>query len=219
MSHTSIGIFREQSQAETAVHRLMDGGFGREKMDISFPDPKESSGDPTDENGVLDSKVGRFFMEVFQGDANQALRYAAVAQRGVIVAAQCDFYAEALKAAGIMDECGAVNIDEEARVLEDAMTRADRTMTDPKKVEEQKKHVEKSIESHPTHEHTRTVEPDERGHAAPYTLHSRIVDRPIGGDYRIREEEIWIERTGELEVPGEGTATGEENPEKNLNTP
>jgi hypothetical protein len=219
MSHTSIGIFREQTLAETAVHRLMDSGFSREKMDISFPDPKESRGDATDENGVFDSKVGRFFLEIFFGDANQALRYAAVGQRGVIVAVQSDFYADALKAAGIMDECGAVNVDEEARVLEDSMTRSDRTLLNSKKVEEQKKHFEASTESHPAHEHTRTVEPDERGHAAPYTLHSRIVDRPIGGDYRVREEEIWIERADEQNVPGEGTEKDKENPEKNLNTP
>src|SRR5688572_14147738 len=198
MSHTSIGIFREQTQAETAVHRLMDGGFPREKMDISFPDPKESRGDTTDENGVLDSKVGRFFLEVFSGDANQALRYGAVAQRGVIVALQCDFYADALKAAQIMDECGALNMDEEARVLEDSMTRSDRTLADPGKVEEQKKHLEESTDSLPGHEHTRTVQPDERGHVAPYTLHTRIVDRPIGGDYRMREEEIWIEGSGDI---------------------
>jgi len=219
MSHTSIGIFPEQVQAETAVHRLMDGGFSREKMDISFPDPKESRGDTTDENGVLNSKVGRFFMEVFAGDANQALRYAAVAQRGVIVAVQCDFYADALKAAGIMDACGAVNVDEEARVLEDAMTRSDRTSLESKKVEEQKKHFDASTESNLAHEHVRTVQPDERGHAAPYTLHTRIVDRPIGGEYRVREEEIWIESPGDAELPGQGTGKDEENPEKNINAP
>jgi hypothetical protein len=195
MSHTSIGIFREQTQAETAVHHLMDGGFAREKMDISFPDPKESRGDVTDENGVLDSKVGRFFLEVFSGDANQALRYGAVAQRGVIIAVQSDFYADALKAAQIMDECGAINVDEEARLVEDSMTRSDRTLLDRKQVEEQKKQMEASIDSTPGHENTRTVQPDERGHIAPYTLHTRIVDRPIGGDYRLREEEIWVERS------------------------
>lgn len=207
MSHTSIGIFREQAQAETAVHHLMDGGFLREKMDISFPDPKESRGDATDENGVLDSKVGRFFLDVFNGDANQAFRYGAVAQRGVIVALQCDFYADALKAAQIMDECGAINVDEEARVQEDSMTRSDRTLLDPQKIEEQKKHLEASIDSTPGHEHTRTVQPDERGHVAPYTLHTRIVDRPIGGDYRIREEEIWAERTESID-PAEDVQPG-----------
>jgi hypothetical protein len=219
MSHTSIGIFREQTQAETAVHKLMDSGFNREKMDISFPDPKESRGDATDENGVLDSKVGRFFLEVFSGDANQALRYAAVAQRGVIVAVQCDFYAEALKAAGIMDACGAINVDEEARVLENSMTRSDRTMQDSKKVEEQKRHFESSIESSPAHEHTRTVEPDERAHVPPYTLHSRIIDRPIGGEYRLRQEEIWLERSEGEESPDQRTETNEESGEKNVSKP
>lgn len=200
MSHTSIGIFREQTQAETAVHRLMDGGFSREKMDIAFPDPKESRGDATDENGVLDSKVGRFFLEVFSGDANQALRYGAVAQRGVIVALQCDFYADALRAAQIMDECGALNVEEESRVQEDGMTRSDRTLLDPTKVEEQRKHMEASLDSTPGHDHLRTVQPDERGHVAPYTLHTRIVDRPITGDYRVREEEIWIERAEDADA-------------------
>jgi hypothetical protein len=54
MVQTVIGIFNESSNAECAVHELMDNSFDREHIDISLPpDPAETRGDGTDENGVL----------------------------------------------------------------------------------------------------------------------------------------------------------------------
>jgi hypothetical protein len=126
MVQTVIGIFDGSGQAECAVHNLMDNNFDREHIDVSLPpDPAETRGDGTDENGVLGSKLGKYFINVF-GDTQLAMKYATVAQRGTVIAVLTHNYNEAVKAANILDECGALNVDEQFRVLDDAMTRSDR---------------------------------------------------------------------------------------------
>lgn len=126
MVQTVIGIFNEGSYAECAVHELMDNNFDREHIDVSLPPaPSETRGDGTDENGVLGSKVGRYFMNVF-GDTQIAMKYATVAQRGTVIAVLTHNYSDAVKAASILDGCGALNVDEQFRVLDDALTRDDR---------------------------------------------------------------------------------------------
>lgn len=208
MAHTAIGIFREQTQAEAAVHKLMDNGFRRDKMDIALPDPNESRGDTTDENSTLNSKIGRFFIDVFQGDSNTALKYAAVAQRGVVIAVQGEFYADARKAAAIMDECGAVDVEREGRVLDDAMTRSDRTLQSQQRHDEIKQDLEASADAADVRQ--RSAEHHERVNTGEYAIHTRIVDRPVGGGFRVREEETRIERnegaTGGT-VPSDDTTT------------
>jgi hypothetical protein len=195
MSHTAIGIFRERAQAEAAVHALMDSGFRRDKMDIAFPDPNgnDNRGDTTDENSSLDSKIGRFFLDAFKGDANQALKYAAVGQRGVVIALQADFYADAQKAAAIMDQCGAVNVEQEGRVVEDSMTRSDRTFQRKEDVAREKHALESAADAAAA-DRAPTVSGEERISTDEYTIHSRVVERPAADDQRIRDEQTWIER-------------------------
>jgi hypothetical protein len=209
MAHTAIGIFHERAHAEAAVHSLMDNGFRRDKMDIAFSDPGESRGDVTDENATLNSKIGKFFLEVFKGDGDQALRYAAVAQRGVVIAVQADFYSDAQKAAALMDSCGAIDVEQESRIVEDGMTRSDRTLQSSKAVAKEKESLETSADAAAEYSNRQPATNSDDRRTGAYTMHSRIVERPINEDVRLREEQIWIERN-ETDQPDSGAALDEE---------
>lgn len=121
-----IGIFDNKTEADAAVTKLIGQNFNREYIDVSIPEKHQGRGDITDENATLESKTASYFSRIFQQEADVA-KYAAVAQQGVIVAVQTQNYTDATLAADILDEAGAINVDERIKVLEDSLTRADRT--------------------------------------------------------------------------------------------
>lgn len=182
MAQTVIGIFDYNTQAETAVEMLVAKGFNREKIDVSTQEQTAGRGDVTDEVNTLNSSIGRFFQRVFE-DADQALKYAAVAQQGAVVAVQSDDYSESLKAADILDACGALNVDERSRMLEDSWTRDERTSGYSKKedVETPEVKVFPGVGEHEQPTVIKTVEspaiqPEQRESVR---IKSRIIERPV----------------------------------------
>src|SRR5215207_9445050 len=102
MTHTVIGIFDEDDQAQQAVARLVAAGLSSEYIDLSLKSEHGGRGDITDENNTLGHKLGNYFRNIF-ADPDEALKYAAVAQRGAIVVAQTEGYVQAEMAADILD--------------------------------------------------------------------------------------------------------------------
>jgi hypothetical protein len=197
MVQTVIGIFNESNHAECAVHELMDNSFDREHIDISLPpDPSETRGDATDENGVLDSKVGKYFLNIF-GDTQLAMKYATVAQRGTVIAVLTHNYSEAVKAANILDACGALNVDEQFRLLDDAMTRDDRRM--------EARAIKTELNSEPDSEMSKDRSPsldssvstpqgvNREGIPGSVITRSRIVHKSTNDEIHIKEDS-WIDR-------------------------
>lgn len=126
MAQTVIGIFNDMAEANAAVEKLVASDFNREYIDVSIPEKHQGRGDITDENATLESKTASYFSTIFKNEED-VLKFAAVAQQGVIVAVQTENYADATTAADILDTAGAINVDERAKILEDSLTRADRT--------------------------------------------------------------------------------------------
>ena len=197
MVQTVIGIFNDSGNAECAVHGLMDNNFDREHIDISLPpDPAETRGDGTDENGVLDSKVGRYFLNVF-GDTQLAMKYATVAQRGTVIAVLTHNYNDAVKAANILDECGALNVDEQFRVLDDGMTRSDRRMESRAAKTELNSEPDAEISKDRSPSLDSTVSSPQgvsrEGIPGMVMTRSRIVHKTTGDEIHIKED-TWIDR-------------------------
>lgn len=197
MVQTVIGIFNESSTAECAVHGLMDNNFDRQHIDISLPpDPAETRGDGTDENGTLDSKVGRYFMSVF-GDTQLALKYATVAQRGTVIAVLTHNYNDAIKAATILDDCGALNVDEQFKVQDDALTREDRRM----EVRAAKTELNSEPDSEISKDRSPSLDstistpqgPHREGIPGMVMTRSRIVHKSTGDEVHIKED-TWIDQ-------------------------
>lgn len=129
MANTVVGFFDSASEAQSAVDQLVQNGFDRSDIDVSSGSSSSTSGTSySDSNSGTTSSdinrdgdhdggnaVSRFFKNLFGGDDDEANRYATVGQRsGAIVTVHADSDDEAERAADLLDDYGAVNVDERA---------------------------------------------------------------------------------------------------------
>ncbi len=177
--HTVVALFSSKSDAREAERDLLASGFTSNAIDISTTGDVSDRGsaDGRANDGANDgaddhrgSGVGNFFKSLFSGD--EADTYAEVAHHSdAVVTVHAASQAEAQRAAAILDQRGAIDIDERAAALGGAGT-------DSVKVIKEDLQVGK-----------RTVE---TGGAR---LRSRIVERPVAESVRLREERVRVERT------------------------
>lgn len=116
MAQTVVGFFDNAAEAQSAVQQLVSNGFSRENIDISaggsgstgqVSSNREESGN---ENGIT-----RFFKSLFGDDDDEAQRYSTVGQKsGSIVTVHAQSSDEAERAADLLDDYGAVNVNERA---------------------------------------------------------------------------------------------------------
>lgn len=205
MDKTVIGIFDTDDQAVAAAEALEAAHFKKESIDVAKQESLKGRGDFTDEKNTLDSKIGKFFLEVFS-DWDVALRYAAVAQQGAMVVVHATDMDDAVKAAEILDVCGALNIDERARLLEDSWTRQDRTAG----------YGNAEVKVFPgvaEYDKDSTIPADQRTNieerfvsTGGVSVRSRIVEQPAGENVRIREEYTEVQPKKKIGTePGEIT--------------
>jgi hypothetical protein len=119
MTKTVIGIFDSANEAQKAVQQLGQMGFTREQIDISTQGNRdynslENTSDNNHDHDGFGQHISRFFSSLFDSD-EETTKYSTVAKQGVVVAVQAESDTEAESAADIMDEEGAVNVDEHAR--------------------------------------------------------------------------------------------------------
>jgi stress response protein YsnF len=212
MAQTVIGFFDDQSEAQRAVEKLQSAGFSRDRVDVSrgsssgvgnsYESGARNSNEREEENGVT-----RFFKNLFGSDDNDdADRYSTVAgSSNSIVTVHAQSREEAERAAEILDDCGAVDVDERAASVgytrsqgtEDVTQRANLSGERDATIER----VEENLEVG-----KRT---EERGGVR---LRSRIVERPVEEHVRLREEHINVERqpVNRTLTPGDAEAFREQ---------
>jgi uncharacterized protein (TIGR02271 family) len=208
MALTVIGIFDDATQAQQAVEALANAGFSRSSIDLSagrYADSTSSTNSSsntfqdrhvntsgtrteefTDDAKDVGSGIGGFFRSLFGGDDahDSAQRYSTVADQGSVVTVHAQNQDEAEQAADILDDNGAVDVNERATQYgytgtagmgqtQAATTVGDQTL----KVVEENLEVGK-----------RTVE------TGGIRLRSHIVARPVEESIRLREERIIVQR-------------------------
>ncbi|NEU70121.1 YsnF/AvaK domain-containing protein [Spirosoma agri] len=219
MALTVIGIFDEPTQAQQAVSTLVSEGFSQNNIDISagrstdttstgdaFPDRNVNSSGTRSEELIDDAKdtgsgIGGFFRSLFGGDDDDDTnRYSTVAERGSIVTVHASSADEAERAADILDEAGAVDVDERATEYGYGTTAgkeygygattstglANTTTTEPSQLadgDQTIKVIKEDLEVG-----KRTVE------TGGVRVRSRIVERPIEESIRLREERVVVQR-------------------------
>lgn len=134
MAQTVIGFFDTASEAQKAVDQLVNSGFSRDNIDLSaardgVADTTGTTGTTTTHNETTttrddsnESGIGKFFSSLFGSDddnnettKNRANTYGQVAsQSDAIVTVHAMSDDEAERAADILDEAGAFDIDERA---------------------------------------------------------------------------------------------------------
>lgn len=192
MAQTVIGFFDNPTEAQRAVERLQTLGISRDRIDVSN-NTAGSTGvadSRTTDRSDRDSESGitRFFKNLFGSDDDEADRYRHVAERSSsIVTVHARSQEEAGQAADLLDECGAVDVNERAaqygytagRGASETAGRAnigkERGTTIPR--------IEENLEVG-----KRT---EERGGVR---VRSRIVERPVEEHVRLREENVHVER-------------------------
>lgn len=184
MTKTVVGIFDDPTAAQTAFQKLTSDGFNRSEVDVTDNANVGSMNSEIERRDRSDDdfgdKVGRFFRNLFESEED-AERYSTAARTGSVVSVYADTWERAERAADVLDDCGAINVDE--RVVGDSM-RSDSRMDQDRDVSNRSIPViEEELEVG-----KREVE------TGGMRLRSRIIDRPVEENLRLREEHVTVER-------------------------
>lgn len=119
MAQTVVGMFDNSSEAQQAVQKLVDCGITRDRIDISGSSNTSgstySSGSNNRREDDHENGITRFFKNLFGDNEDDADKYVHVASRAqCIVTVHAQSNDEAEKAADVLDDNGAVNVDERA---------------------------------------------------------------------------------------------------------
>ncbi len=189
MAQTVIGFFDNPSEAQSAVQQLEMAGISRQNIDISSGSQNSQvsdSGRNTDNSREEGNPISNFFKSLFGSDNDDADRYSSVGQNAqsiVTVHAQSDDQAET--AADILDDCGAIDVDERAsqygfeRTGYSGGNERGRTGDEDTTISRMEENLEVG---------KREVE------TGGVRVRSRIVERPVEESVRLREEHINVER-------------------------
>ena len=115
MAQTVIGIFKNSTEAQNAKQHLLNNGFRDNQIDIA----RQSSTTMTDRDehdrrdDDFGDKVSRFFSNLF-GNEEESTKYSRAAATGTVVTVHATDSEEAEVAADILDDYGAVDVDEYA---------------------------------------------------------------------------------------------------------
>lgn len=117
MAQTVVGFFDQASEAQNAVEALVNSGFSRDQIDLSTANASSTN---TYDTGMTTSStrddeggIGGFFRSLFgDDDDDRTSRYSTVGERSSIVTVHATSEDHAERAADILDEYGAVDVDE-----------------------------------------------------------------------------------------------------------
>jgi uncharacterized protein (TIGR02271 family) len=136
--------------------------------------------------------ISRFFDDLFGNDNSESSRYSHVANRSSsIVTVHCDSTERAHSAAEILDECGAVDVDERAAQYGYGST-GNTTAARSNASEAQSVNASDTQSMKVIREDLNVGKREvETGGAR---LRSRIVERPVEENLRLREERVFVDR-------------------------
>ncbi len=210
MAFTVIGLFDQAHQAQQAVEQLVDNGFDRAIIDLSartgtdldsadtlFPDRHANTSGTRTEELIDDTKdvgsgIGGFFSSLFGDDDEDKQKYTQLAEQRSLVTVHAHTEEEAQRAADILDEAGAVDVNEQA-ATNDSLSSAPSasmgaavtdTVLPTTEGDQTIKVIEENLEVG-----KRTVE------TGGVRMRSRIVAKPVEENIRLREERVTVNRT------------------------
>jgi uncharacterized protein (TIGR02271 family) len=117
MAQTVIGMFDNAAEAQTAVQQLTSRGISRDRIDVANTGSGSTgtSGSTDSYSDEHESGISKFFKNLFSSDDDDSDKYAHVARHSQsIVTVHAQTSDEAEQAADILDDCGAIDVDEKA---------------------------------------------------------------------------------------------------------
>jgi uncharacterized protein (TIGR02271 family) len=211
MNKTVVGIFDNPSDAPNAVQQLLIHGFTRAEIDVCI-----------NKSGQSDERVTNFFTSLFGKGESEP--YSELARRsGAIITVHAGSENAARQAAEILDEAGAVDMDERASEYRTGEPDTARpiaetgTVAEPLR-EETELHGMPAVEScgetiaaqeRPTAESSAGESAGENAipiieeqlkvgkkevETGRIRLRSKIIEQPVEESLRLREEHVYVER-------------------------
>jgi len=194
MTHTVVGLFDNRSSAGAATQELIQKGFMRENIDVSnrrIGETSSSTQIAVTETGVSES-ISNFFNSLFGSDKASAKNYAnAAGDADAIISVQVDSPARAMEAAAILDRYGAIDVD--GRSAQDNQTGGQQNFAGTSAAATPNTTDNQGITAIPIIEEQIQIGKQvvEQGGAR---IRSRIVEKPVAANLRLREEHVVINR-------------------------
>lgn len=193
MANTVIGVFDNVREAENAAQELIYHGFSSSNVDISDTTETYSKRKPEHKEGL-----SRFFNNLFGDETDEARNYSAVAEKGCVVTVHAESAEDAEMAASILDQYGAVDANERGQYYR---THGSSTSGEPGMIEPTSDRIDRPVSSSDDISGTdipvieeemqvgkREIEGDT------VRIRSRVIERPVEENLRLRAEKIYVER-------------------------
>lgn len=212
MANTVVGIFEKAIDAQQAQSYLLSNGFSASDVDITTSsynsDTTVRAINKDDED--FGDRIGNFFKDLFDGDEDETRRYSEAGRRGTIVTVHTTSTAEAEKAADILDQYGAVNVDDNAVNYYESNQVNSGTVSDvpvntyaDSSVDpylNRSLDTDRSIESEGQTESLPVIKEElqvrkREVETGGVRLRSRIIERPVQESVRLRQEQVNVNRT------------------------
>lgn len=172
MAYTVIGVFENAAAANEARHALIGQGVGHDQIDVSTADTSQDN--PTGEFPENDT-FHNFFRSLFTGHDHEIRDHSEAARRGTTLTVHVPSRPAAEQAQQLLDQHGAVDANEFAR--------RHRTQTGGVPLSAQG-----PAPGHPPADNVTTPAESSEPVVVNASLHSRsrIIDRPIADEHRLR---------------------------------
>ena len=184
MSHTVVGLFNNSEKARHAVEQLVDDGFERSNIDCSVSHTERVDAPAHDRHE--ESGIEKFFRNLF-GDHDDTEKYTRAGRSNSVVTVHAASDYEARRAADLLDDFGAINVDEDessySRDRDNTSYHADSGERGERETTRKIPVVEENLEVG-----KRTIE------TGGVRVRSRIIEKPVEENLRLREEKITVER-------------------------
>src|SRR5215218_10720955 len=119
MAQTVVGFFDDAADAQRAVEQLVSNGFDRSRIDVSSGTNSGTTSTSGDRDHDRENGITRFFKNLFGDNDEDADRYSRVGMRSnSIVTVHAQSSDEAERAADLLDDYGAINVNERASQYE-----------------------------------------------------------------------------------------------------
>ena len=184
-AQTVVGIFNTANEAQQAVQNLEQAGFKLDYVDVAHRETANQGMGRTS-----DDSIGGFFSSLFGGEDNDDARnYTQAAKNGSsVVTVHVDSADQSQRAARVLDDAGAVDVDGGMERGNNAQYQANQnTQTS------QTKQTGDNMTAEVIEENLQVGKRVEQ--TGGVRLRSRIVEKPVEASVRLREEHVTVQRT------------------------
>ncbi|AMR28034.1 hypothetical protein A0257_13665 [Hymenobacter psoromatis] len=205
-AQTVVGIFNTAAEAQQAVQKLEQAGFKLDFVDVAHREAANQGMGRTS-----DDSIGGFFSSLFGGDdTSDARNYTEAAKKGSsVVTVHVDSTDQSQRAARILDDAGAVDVDGGMKDNKSGNYRAGQTAQTAQAGQNyqagqtaQTNQTGQTAQTNQTGDNMKAEVIEENlqvGKRVEQTggvrLRSRIVEKPVEASVRLREEHVTVQRT------------------------